>query len=1136
MLFGGLQDGNGLNDTWVWSDGDWTELHPQDFPSPRYGAPISYDAAHRETVLFGGSACDDAGCRPVAETWTWDGTNWTEEKPPQSPPPLHAASMAYDGTSERVVLFGGCLVAACPSPTQTWTWDGTTWTRHLGATAPSPRHGASMAFDAARGVTLLFGGIGADGSNLADTWSWDGSAWTQIPTPTTPPARAFAGMTYNASSREIFLYGGGRKTCPTCTSFLQDAWTWDGQEWSPVQASGPPPIEDVGLVYDRAADEVVLFGGRGKVAGADNVAVGALRDTWTWNGSDWHRHESSWPEERQNGALVYDPVSGMTLMVGGNCGFDETCAVWAWDGASWTKLSDLPRVWHLTPTFHPNSQKVVLPVGTFVREWDGACRTWTSKTPTTSPVPRVGFGFAPDRNGNAVLFGGQGCGGSCYLNDTWVWDGVDWTRIDPPRKPTGRAFATISYDPVRRETVLFGGLKDGSGGFLNDTWVWDGSTWTKREPATAPPARVFASMSHDPGSGLTMLIGGTDVDNVVLRDTWFWDGTEWFEGPEGQAPLPRTLAGQAAHPPTGSTIVFGGQRGFVGRHQSDTWVWKADGAQPEPPADPRACGDQPPSPSPTASPTPVPTTSTSPGTYPPTPNDPLFAHQWGPARIRVPEAWGEAQATGHGIKVAVLDSGVDLHHEDFTCAGKIEVIPGADAVTDDGDPDDEFGHGTHVAGIIGACTDNGTGVAGTAPDVTLLPIRVLNANGSGNASQLVKGIDRAVEAGAHVINMSLSFGPASATPVFNPGLIEPAIARAIAAGVVVVATAGNDSLPVCEYPGLAKDVVCVGATDNRDAKAWYSLFTHKETGPALVAPGGQSTPFCDVDSEEILSTFAIAVDEAQGDCDGRLGYTDQSGTSMAAPHVAGVAALVYDRLGGVRSKTNAGAVINAIVSSVRDLGPPGYDPVFGSGLLDALGAVHAVEPADPTTTVRFTERSSTSGQHSDATSFEAELVDAAGQPVASQELSFELLGADGARTFTGITDEQGIASVGTTVTERPGPHQLTVRYQGDSNLSGAADISTFVVDKEDTTLELRVEGKGGKRRMIARLADQDSNSSGVGGRTVTFLSDGYVIGTATTDSDGVARFDPAGRQQGGNHTYEARFEGDDYYLRSTGTA
>jgi hypothetical protein len=403
----------------------------------------------------------------------------------------------------------------------------------------------------------------------------------------------------------------------------------------------------------------------------------------------------------------------------------------------------------------------------------------------------------------------------------------------------------------------------------------------------------------------------------------------------------------------------------------------------------------------------------------------------------------------------VLDSGVDLHHEDFACPGKLEVVADSDPITGDGEPEDQFGHGTHVAGIIGACTNNGKGIAGTAPDVTILPIRVLNESGRGNDQQLIKGIDRAVSAGAHVINMSLSFGPASVTPVFNPGQIGPAIERAVAAGVVVVASAGNDSLPICEYPGLAQDVICVGATDNRDAKAWYSLFTNKQTGPAVVAPGGQSTPFCDVDSEEILSTYAREVDEANEDCDGRLGYTNMSGTSMAAPHVAGIAAMVWDRLGGARTTENAALVRDAIVSTAVDLGPPGYDPVFGSGRVDALEAVRAVEVVpdpEPTPTptemtdLEFTGRSATSGQQGEKTLFEARLSDSTGEPIADAELTFELTGSESSRSFTATTDENGVGSATPTLEESPGPYQLAVRYAGDDTYEGSEDTTAFVVN------------------------------------------------------------------------------------------
>lgn len=369
-----------------------------------------------------------------------------------------------------------------------------------------------------------------------------------------------------------------------------------------------------------------------------------------------------------------------------------------------------------------------------------------------------------------------------------------------------------------------------------------------------------------------------------------------------------------------------------------------------------------PTPSPTASPSPSAAPTPSPGdrgTYPVTPNDPHFGDdseplsmnptQWGPRRIEAPQAWQEERATGDAIRVAVLDTGVDLQHEDLQCPGKLDAVDGSDVVADDSDPDDEQGHGTHVAGIIAACTNNGTGIAGVAPDATIVPIRVLNASGSGTDAQLISGINRAVAAGAHVINMSLAYPPGKEI-VNDVAAIDAAIEAAVESGVVVIAAAGNEGLPLCSYPSLAEDIVCVGATDPRDLKSWYSNFPVKAdeddvVGPAVVAPGGTGQVFCDIHSEEILSLYPPELD----DCDEEApGYRDLNGTSMASPHAAGVAALVYDRVGGMRSAENARAVVDAIIAGVDDLGPPGYDPVFGEGRVNALGAVLAAgEGPDP---------------------------------------------------------------------------------------------------------------------------------------------------------------------------------------------
>lgn len=386
---------------------------------------------------------------------------------------------------------------------------------------------------------------------------------------------------------------------------------------------------------------------------------------------------------------------------------------------------------------------------------------------------------------------------------------------------------------------------------------------------------------------------------------------------------------------------------------------------------------------PTPTPTPTPTESPAPeptgvrGVYPEAPNDPYFAlggagestaeafaEQWGPKKIQAPQAWQVPHATGHRVNVAVIDSGLDLGHPDFACPGKVgngaviingEVTRGASA-------QDIDGHGTHVAGIIGACTNNGTGTVGVAPDSKITPYRVFTTEDeeAGVVEDIAVAIEQATDDGAHVINMSLGIGigglPITGAAGYLPGLvpeIDDAIEDAQEAGVVVVAAAGNSTaLPLCEYPAIYEDVLCVGATDPRDVRTWYSTFPNKpdnedDFGPAVVAPGGTEVPvFCDLYFENVLSTYARDLDD--NSCDGlQLGYDTINGTSMASPHVAGVAALLYDRLGAARSAAAAELVIETIVSSTVDLGAPGYDPVYGFGRVDALAAVTALEDPDP---------------------------------------------------------------------------------------------------------------------------------------------------------------------------------------------
>lgn len=569
-----------------------------------------------------------------------------------------------------------------------------------------------------------------------------------------------------------------------------------------------------------------------------------------------------------------------------------------------------------------------------------------------------------------------------------------------------------------------------------------------------------------------------------------------------------------------------------------------------------------PTPTETVEPTPDPTVSTAPtppppppggdrGTYPNPPNDPYYGtpggptsfdpEQWGLYKVRAADAWQEPRATGHEVRVAVLDSGVDLQHEDLKCPGKIDVTAGSDVVAKDSDPDDENGHGTHVAGIIGACTNNRLGVAGVAPDATLVPIRVLNAAGSGTDAQLVAGLDKAREAGVHVINMSLGYIPGKEI-INNVAAIDAAIARAQADGIVVVAAAGNDSSPLCDYPALAEDIICVGATDPRDLKAAYSTFPNKfdnedGIGPGLVAPGGSGQPvFCDTYSENILSTVPLEKDT--DGCTDVQGYQRNFGSSMASPHVAGVAALVYDRLGAVRSDENRKTVVNAIVDTAADLGTPGYDPVFGHGRVDALAAVRSVEavvtPTAAATEVTFTNDTAEGAQHSDDARIAARLVNSStDEPIAGQELVFELVGVGGSRTWTATTGGDGVAGGPVAITDAPDTYTLNVRFaEVEGTYLGSADVATFVVDKDDSATTLAASGGRNDRQLTSTTTDADSGL-GLAGVPVTFFADGVEIATATTGDNGTATVDVPKKETKKNTNYEVRFGGTDTYLPSS---
>jgi serine protease len=347
------------------------------------------------------------------------------------------------------------------------------------------------------------------------------------------------------------------------------------------------------------------------------------------------------------------------------------------------------------------------------------------------------------------------------------------------------------------------------------------------------------------------------------------------------------------------------------------------------------------------------------------PNDPGVgtATQWenlqwnfvGPFGVDAPDAWSQAIAAGapggRGVVVAVLDTGVAYENH-----GRFKRDPDLyagrytkpyDFVDHDRHPNDENGHGTHVTGTIAQKTNNHYGLTGLAYGVTIMPLRVLDAHGEGDAGAIARAIRYAARNKADVINMSLEFD-SSITASQIPDIVS-AIRYAHSKGVVVVGAAGNAAESAVAYPARTNYVISVGGTTEHGCEADYS---NSGSGLDVVAPGGGD--------DAPLDDNAADVQNCHADQRGRDIFqvtftrdvrtfgipTNYEGTSMACPHVSAIAALII-ATGVIGKHPKPQAVEARIKATATDLGPPGVDRRYGAGLVNAF---QAINPAFPSTT------------------------------------------------------------------------------------------------------------------------------------------------------------------------------------------
>jgi hypothetical protein len=260
---------------WTWSGSSWTQSTASG-PIGRFMPSLAYDPGRQVTVMFGGKNMYGTSPMDWADTWEWDGSSWTQKQPASAPAARSEAGLVYDSARHVLLLFGGtanCTPGPCYNSFfgDTWTYDGTNWTQLHPAHSPDARAPGQLAFDAATGKVLLFGGDSL--IHHDDTWEWDGSDWKQVTSASgqAPSVRADQLMVYDPAQRVVVLFGGA-----TSDSYA-DVWIWDGSSWWPATAVPDPPARfGTYAAWDTDRGAVLIVGGESSSTGDSDAWEGSL--------------------------------------------------------------------------------------------------------------------------------------------------------------------------------------------------------------------------------------------------------------------------------------------------------------------------------------------------------------------------------------------------------------------------------------------------------------------------------------------------------------------------------------------------------------------------------------------------------------------------------------------------------------------------------------------------------------------------------------------------------------------------------------------------------------------------------------------------------------------------------------------
>lgn len=576
VLFGGATAVDGgtkisyeLRDTWEWSGGRWTQRFPAHSPAARSGHDLVYDAARDRLVLFGGHS----GKTDFNDTWQYKNSDWTAINAPSAPSVRQLAGAAFDPLRDRIVLFGGAQLAADGKTTvslhDTWEFDGSTWRQVLtdGPSISKPL----IAYEPKRNQMVMLG-INDKFETLMFVYDPATPVWKQLTPAALPPCVNEGMLTYDEADEALFYTGG---VC-SGSSPAEDNYEWDGTTWNKLDvATHVGRLFGAGLTYVPQSASLLLYGGA-------NINGIPRSNTFLYTAKAWvELTDAHDPAPRSLASFSADPVNQAIWMLGGVNDTGVLFDFWKYQNGTWYPL---PTDGGPTACSYPNSaydtdrQKLVVVCDTSATfEWDGVA--WKSfNSLKTAPTARRLSSMVYDANiKKTVLFGGFNTN---YLDETWTWDGTSWTRQQRNPAPS-RALTAMWFDPNLKRTVLYGGLgrltsQDVLTRF-GDMWSFDGNGWTEIKPSGSTPGpRYGAQVAVDPRTaklelfgGLRLETNGTAQTQVYAADTWEFDGSAWKQITTDGAPDPRENGGMAYDYSRYELVLFGG---YAGHFFSDVWT------------------------------------------------------------------------------------------------------------------------------------------------------------------------------------------------------------------------------------------------------------------------------------------------------------------------------------------------------------------------------------------------------------------------------------------------------------------------------------------------------------------------------------------------------------------------------------